>query len=282
MQKIGILTDTTCDLDLEYLEQKNIRVIPLQIIFNDGRTFKDKFEISYQEVIDSLEKYETKTSLPAMQEAIDAMDSFVEEGYTHVLTFMLASTLSGTFNMVQTVSKQYEDKLVINNIDSKSVTMGNGHFIKKAQTMIESGKRFEEISQYVDENIKKQEIFLSAESLKHLIRGGRVGKVAGLVGEALDIKPILQIDRDASILPKDKARGRKKSIIKIVDMHEESAKGKEMEKLYVLHGDRMSEAEILKDKLKDIFDCPIEIFQIGSLVSVHVGPGLIGAVAIYK
>ena len=282
MQKIGILTDTTCDLDLEYLEQKNIRVIPLQIIFNDGRTFKDKFEISYQEVMDSLETCETKTSLPTIQETIDALDSFVEEGYTHVLTFMLASTLSGTFNMVQTVSKEYEDKLIINNIDSKSVTVGNGHFIKKAQAMIEEGKSFEEISQYMDENIQKQEIFLSAESLKHLIRGGRVGKVAGFVGEALDIKPVLHIDREANILPKERVRGRKKSIVKIADMHKEAAKGKEMEKLYVLHGDRMCEAETLKERLEEIFDCPIEIFQIGSLVSVHVGPGLIGAVAIYK
>ncbi len=282
MQKIGILTDTTCDLDMEYLEQKNIKVIPLQIIFNDGRTFRDRFEISYQEVIDSLDKFETKTSLPLMQEAIDAFDAFVKEGYTHIFTVMLASNLSGTFNMVQTLSKEYEDRLTIRNIDENSVTMGNGHFIRIIQSMIEEGKSFEEISLYLDENMGKQEIFLAVESLKHLIRGGRVGKVAGLFGEALDIKPILRIDRKASILPHDKVRGRKKSIIKLVDLHKEAAKGKEVEKFYILHGDRIADAKLVEEKLREAFNTPIETTQIGSLVSVHVGPGLIGVVAIYK
>lgn len=282
MQKIGILVDTTCDLDLDYLKEKNIRVIPLQIIFNDGRTFRDRFEISYQEVIDSLEHYETKTSLPSMQEAADAFESFVEEGYTHVFTVMLASTLSGTFNMVETLSQEYKDQLVINNIDSKSVTVGNGHYIRIMQEMIEKGKSYEEISAFVDENIKKQEIYLAVESLKHLIRGGRVNKVAGLVGEALDIKPILHIDRECRILPEDKARGRKKSILKIAELHKKAAEGKEVEKIYVLHGDRMEDAKLLEGKLQDYFSVPMEIVQIGSLVSVHVGPGLIGAVAIYK
>lgn len=282
MQKIGILVDTTCDLDLDYLKEKNIKVLPLQIIFNDGRTFRDRFEISFDEVIDSLEQYETKTSLPSMQEGVDAFESFIGEGYTHILTFMLASTLSGTYNMVETLSHEYKDKLVINNIDSKTVTFGNGHFIVEAQKMIEEGKSFEDISAYVDASIKKQEIFLAVESLKHLIRGGRVSKVAGFVGEALDIKPILNIDRECKITPRDRARGRKKSIIKLVDMHKEAAHGKEIEKIYVMHGARMDDAELMRDKFKDISDAPIEIHQIGSLVSVHAGPGLIGAVVIYK
>lgn len=282
MQKIGILVDTTCDLDFEYLDSKNIKIIPLQVIFNDGRAFRDRYEISYQEVIDSLDQYETKTSLPSMQETMDAFNAFVEEGYTHVFTIMLASTLSGTYNMVKTVSKEFEGRLVVNNIDSKTVTLANGYLIKNAQRMIEEGKSFEEISSYLEGRQGKQEIFLSIESLKHLIRGGRISKVAGLVGEALDIKPILNIDKESTISPVDKVRGRKKSIIKIVDLHKKAAKGKEIEAIYILHGDRMSEAEILKEKLEENFQAPMEIWNIGSLVSVHVGPGLIGAVLVYK
>lgn len=282
MQKIGILVDTTCDLDLGYLKEKNIKVLPLQIIFNDGRTFEDRYEISFAEVMDSLEEYDTKTSLPSIQSGIDAFEEFIKEGYTHIFSFMLASTLSGTYNMVETLSHEYQDRLTINNIDGKTVTLGNGHYIMEAQRMIEEGKSFEEIGAYMDANIKKQEIFLAVESLKHLIRGGRVSKVAGFVGEALDIKPILNIDRECKITPKDRARGRKKSIVKLVDMHKEAAQGKEIEKIYVMHGDRMDDAELMKKKFMDISDAPIEIHQIGSLVCVHAGPGLIGAVLIYK
>lgn len=282
MQKIGILVDTTCDLEFDYLNEKNIKVLPLQIIFNDGRTFRDRYEISFDEVIDSLDKYETKTSLPSMQEAADAFDAFIKEGYTHIFTFMLASTLSGTFNMVETLSKDYTDKLVIHNIDSKSVSLGNGHLIRETQKMIEAGKDSQEISAYIQENNKKQEIFLAVESLKHLIRGGRVSKVAGFVGEALDIKPILNINRECQILPRDRARGRKKSILKLADLHKEAAQGKEIDIIYILHGNRIEDAELLQKKFAENFDVPMEIFQIGSLVSVHAGPGLIGAVVIYK
>lgn len=282
MGKIGILVDTTCDLDMDYLNEKNIKVLPLQVIFNDGRTFRDRFEISYDEVIESLDTFETKTSLPSMQEAMDAFEAFVNEGYTHVITIMLASTLSGTFNMVKTLSQEYTDRLTIFNLDSKSVTVGNGYFIEQTQEMIESGRSYDEICAYLTENIAKQEIFLGVESLRHLIRGGRVSKVAGFVGEALDIKPILHIDRECHILPKDKVRGRKKSILRIAALHKESAQGKQLKKMYVLHGDRMEDAQTLKARFEEEFDAPIEITSIGSLVSVHVGPGLIGAVAIYQ
>ena len=84
MQKIGILTDTTSDLDLKVQENKNIKIIPLQVIFNDGRTFRDKYDISYNDCMESLDEFDTKTSLPVAAEAVKALDYFVENGYTHI------------------------------------------------------------------------------------------------------------------------------------------------------------------------------------------------------
>ena len=100
MQKIGILTDTTSDLSLEVQDTENIKIIPLQVIFNDGRTFRDKYDISYRECMASLDEYDTKTSLPVIAEAVRAFDEFVEEGYTHVIVMTISHNLSGTYNMV--------------------------------------------------------------------------------------------------------------------------------------------------------------------------------------
>ena len=127
MQKIGILTDTTSDLSLEVQDTENIKIIPLQVIFNDGRTFRDKYDISYRECMASLDEYDTKTSLPVIAEAVRAFDEFVEEGYTHVIVMTISHNLSGTYNMVKNVSEEYKDKLVIENIITRSVAYGIGH-----------------------------------------------------------------------------------------------------------------------------------------------------------
>lgn len=283
MQKIGILVDTTCDLDLEIQERNpNIKIVPLQIIFNDSRTFRDKYEISYDEMIAALDEFEAKTSLPTIQDTINALDVFVEKGYTHIFTLALSDSLSGTHGMIRTVSQDYRDRLIIENIDTRSVTMGVGALVLDALDMIDEGRSFEEISAYLNHKVRNRDVFFAVETLKYLIRGGRIGKFSGTVGEALDIKPILYLDSEGKLVNKDKVRGRKKSIARIVELIEEAATGKEIDRIYVLHGAREEEALSLKEKLAEKTDAPIEITHLGTLVSVHVGPGLVGAFALYK
>ncbi|MDO4710381.1 MAG: DegV family protein [Peptostreptococcaceae bacterium] len=283
MQKIGILVDTTCDLDLEIQHQDpNIKIVPLQIIFNDSRTFRDKYEISYNEMIAALDKFEAKTSLPTIQDTVNALDIFVEQGYTHIFTLALSDSLSGTHGMIKTVSEDYSDRLIIENIDTRSVSMGIGALVTDALQMINDGKSFEEISAFLNRKVRNRDVFFAVETLKYLIRGGRIGKLSGTVGEALDIKPIIMLDREGKLVSKDKVRGRKKSIARLVELVEEASAGKEIERVFVLHGAREEEALILKEKLVEKITAPIELNHLGALVSVHVGPGLVGAFVLYK
>ena len=187
MQKIGILVDTTCDLDLSIQSNPNIKIIPLQIIFNDGRSFRDKLEISYGEMIASLDRFETKTSLPIIQDAVDAMNYFVENGYTHLITMMLSSELSGTHGMIKTVSEEYSDRLVIENVDTLSATMGIGHVTEQLLRQIDEGNSFEELVAYAKQKYEKIRVFFAVETLKYLIRGGRVSKLS--MGNKMMIMP---------------------------------------------------------------------------------------------
>ncbi|MDO5096728.1 MAG: DegV family protein [Peptostreptococcaceae bacterium] len=281
MQKIGILVDTTSDLDLEIQNEKNIKIIALQIIFNDGRAFRDKFEITYDEMIAALDTYEAKTSLPTIQDTVDALEAFIAEGYTHVITMTLSDSLSGTFGMVKNTCDLYADKLQIAHIDTRSVTWGIGHVALVAADMIEQGKSFDEIVQYAEEQVHKRDIFFAVETLKYLIRGGRVSKLSGTIGEALDIKPILTLAQDGKLVAKDKVRGRKKSLAKLVEFIEEAKAGRQILKTYVLHGAREEDAQMLKEKLSAVTDAPIEIKHLGTLVSVHAGGGLVGVFVMY-
>ncbi len=282
MQKIGILLDTTCDLEPDVQKDSCIKMVALQIIFNDSRIFRDKYEISYKQLIDALDEFEPKTSLPIVQDAVDALDKFVEEGYTHVITMSISSGLSGTHGMFESVSADYKDRLVIANIDTKSVTMGLGYVALLAKDMIEAGKDFDEIVEFVEQKLKKRDVFFAVETLKYLIRGGRISKFSGVVGEALDIKPILVLDSEGKLSPKDKVRGRKKSIARLAELAAEASKGKTIDVIYVLHGDREEEAKLLKEKLAEQTNARVEIAHLGTLVSVHVGPGLVGAFVTYQ
>ncbi len=148
--------------------------------------------------------------------------------------------------------------------------------------MIEAGKDFDEIVEFVEQKLKKRDVFFAVETLKYLIRGGRISKFSGVVGEALDIKPILVLDSEGKLSPKDKVRGRKKSIARLAELAAEASKGKTIDVIYVLHGDREEEAKLLKEKLAEQTNARVEIAHLGTLVSVHVGPGLVGAFVTYQ
>lgn len=278
MQKIGILTDTTSDLDLKIQETENIKIIPLQVVFNDGRTFRDKYDISYEECMDSLDTFDTKTSLPVISEAMNAFDEFIKEGYTHIITMMISHNLSGTHNMVKNVSQEYSSKLVIENIETNSVAFGLGHVALNASKKAKEGSDFESIVEFAKESFLNQEINFAVETLKYLQRGGRISKLSGTIGEALDIKPIINVSKEGFLIPVDKVRGRKKSIIKIEAITRQLAKKNKLGKIYVIHGNRIEDAENLKSRITDVSENEVDIINLGTLVSVHAGPGVLGTV----
>lgn len=282
MQKIGILTDTTSDLDLDIQETGNIKIIPLQVIFNDGRTFRDKYDISYIECMNSLDEFDTKTSLPVAAEAVRALDYFVENGYTHVMVMTISQNLSGTYNMIKTVSQDYKDKLIIENIDTKSVAYGIGHTVLESQKKINEKVSFEEIVEFAKQTFLNQEINFAVETLKYLIKGGRVSKISGTIGEALDIKPIINMNKEGRLINTEKVRGRKKSILKIEDITRNIASKKDLKTIYIAHGNRIEDAQRLKEKIEDLVDKEVGIVDLGTLVSVHAGPGVLGTICIWE
>ncbi|MGB5823742.1 MAG: DegV family protein [Proteocatella sp.] len=281
MQKIGILTDTTSDLNLEIQDTENIKIIPLQVIFNDGRTFRDKYDISYEACMESLDIFDTKTSLPVISEAMKAFDEFIKEGYTHIITMMISQNLSGTHNMVKNVSEEYGGNLVIENIDTKSVAYGLGHVALEVSKLAKAGADFESAVKVAREGFLNQEINFAVETLKYLQKGGRISRLSGTIGEALDIKPIINMNKEGRLIPIDKVRGRKKSIIKIENITRLLAKKNKIDKIYIAHGDRREDAEKLKSRIADISENEVEIVNLGTLVSVHAGPGVLGAICIW-
>lgn len=274
--KVAIMTDSTSDLSSELIQQYDIKMIPLKVVYKD-REYKDREEITPQEVYDSLDKEVPTTSLPSPAEANEMFNKLKGEGYTHVIAIHISSGLSGTYNVVRTMAEQFSD-MVIEVIDSKMLSMGLGFtVIEAAKTLRETGS-FEQTVAKAKEVVKKTKTYFIVATLEYLRRGGRIGLVAGTVGEILQLKPIISINEEGVYYTHSKVRGRKKSLSDLFELVKERVSQGPV-KIAVAHGGAEEEAKELLDKIKELPNVVDSLLtQIGPVLVVHTGPGLIGVV----
>ena len=274
MQKIALITDSACDLDLNTLKENNINLLPLRIIYSNG-DYRDRLDISPQEVYDNLEKEVPKTSLPSAQETEETLNKLEEEGYTHVICISISSGLSGSFNAIRLALEDHP-KLTSFVYDSKILAYPQGEIVLEVAKLIKEGKSFEEIVKEIPEIRKRVIGYFTINTLEYLKKGGRIGRLAGTDGELLNLKPIITTDEDGVYYNVAKVRGRKQSLSKMTELLKEYlAKGKC--EVAVLHAGCEDEAIKYMNSLKDLTNVvSIKIAEISPALGIHGGPGLIG------
>lgn len=274
MQKIALITDSACDLDLNTLKENNINLLPLRIIYSNG-DYRDRIDISPQEVYDNLEKEVPKTSLPSAQETEDILNKLEEEGYTHVICISISSGLSGSFNALRLALEDHP-KLTSFVYDSKILAYPQGEIVLEVAKLIKEGKSYEEILKEIPEIRKRVIGYFTINTLEYLKKGGRIGRLAGTVGELLNLKPIITTDEDGIYYNVAKVRGRKQSLSKMTELLKGYlAKGKC--EVAVLHAGCEDEAIKYMNSLKDLTNVvSIKIAEISPALGIHGGPGLIG------
>ncbi|MBP9920871.1 DegV family protein [Proteiniclasticum ruminis] len=274
MQKIAIFTDSACDLTDAELKEYGIRFLPLQIIYKDN-SYKDRVEISADEVYGNLEKEVPKTSLPTGTD-IDAL--FLElkkEGYTHAIGVMISGGLSGTANSVKLMAEEHPE-IETYIYDTKNLSISEGIMALKAAKMVKDGLSFEEIKEALPEEKKSVDTYYCLATLEYLIKGGRIGKVSGTIGQILNIKPIIYVNEEGVYVTLDKARGTKLAYMKLVSILKENLE-KTKCKVYVMHGGAKKEAQDMVERIKDLPGIlSLEFRQISPALGVHTGRGLIG------
>ncbi|MGM0501862.1 MAG: DegV family protein [Bacillota bacterium] len=277
--KTAILTDSTCDLNLDKINHMPIKILPLKVVYSEAE-YQDRINIQPQDVYQRFASEIPKTSMPSPQEVKHALLELKNKGVENVIAIHISSGLSGTYNMVQMVSQQIPD-LNIKVLDSKGLSMALGRLVLYAGELIAQHLSFSDIVTKVQNKIADIEIFFVVKTLKYLKEGGRIGKVTGTIGELLNIKPIISINDEGEYYTYAKTRGRKRSINKLYEIAEQKIK-KESCKVDVMHSGAIEESNSLITKFKQL-DNVTETFlgQIGPAMIVHAGPGLIG-VAITK
>lgn len=275
-QKIALLVDTCIDVPAALVEQYKMYTIPLKIIYSDGE-YSDGVNITADEVYNRLKVEIPKTSLPSSIEVMEKLDQIKTDGYEKVLAVTLSSGLSGTHNLVTMLAKEY-DGLDIKVIDTLNIGIAAGFSAIQAAKYIEEGMEFEELVETVQNNVPKIKVFFCVDTLEYLQKGGRIGLVASLLGNALNLKPIISCNPEGIYYNIAKVRGRKKSLDKIVDLAKEfAAEGKKFN-VAVCHGGAPEEAAGVRKSLTEALS-NIETYvegQISPALGVHTGPGLVG------
>jgi DegV family protein with EDD domain len=276
MDKIALVTDSTSDLDKETIDKYNIKVLPLRIVYKN-KEYIDRVNIAPKEVYDNLHIEVPHTSLPSMEDIEKLFLKLEEEGYTHAIIVPISSGLSGTYNTLKLVSENHT-QLQTTVFDSKSLTLGAGAIVIKCAELIESGKTYEDVVEMLPKIRDSISVYYIVDTLRYLIKGGRIGKVSGTVGELLNIKPIISIDSEGIYYTHAKVRGKKKALSALFEISTNILKFTKG-RVWIMHGGAEEEGLKFYESFKNVENVTYLGFgDISPVAGVHTGPGLIGIV----
>lgn len=272
--KIALITDSSCDLPTDIIEKYSIFTLPLRVIYPE-KEYRDNIDITPDEIYSRMPEEIPKTSMASASDAIDVFERIRKEGIRNVLSINISSGLSGTFNMIKLVSKDFPDLNIVA-IDSKTLSIGLGLIVYEAAKMISQGLKIEEIKERIISLREKIKIFYCIPILEYLKKGGRINTVAATIGDIMDIKPIISVNEEGKYFSYAKVRGRKRSLDKLVEIAKEISEG-HVVNMAVMHGYAEKEALRIKEILSELPNVKEMFFgQIGPALGVHTGPGLVG------
>lgn len=276
MEKIALITDSACDIDDETLRRYNIHVLPLKIIYKE-REYTDGIDITPQEVYTNLKTEIPKSSQPSMEDIERLYKELERENYTHVISINISSGISGTVNGVKLVSKQFS-KIKTFLYDTKTTSVCQGVILKKCGELMEKGMGFEEMVKAIPKMRKKVHLYFVFGTLEYAIKGGRIGKISGTIGDVLNIKPIVSFDEEfGQCYTCERIRGRMKSVNRLLELGEKLTAKNKCD-AYVVHGNVEEEALKMCDRLRlnsNIKNVYL-VGQISAIVGVYCGPGTLG------
>lgn len=238
-KRLVACTSTGC---IEYAPERyrkyNIDFIRVHILF-EGKEYIEGLDFDAEAFYKKLETLEDpknnlpRTAMPTIEELHAFFKSVIDRGYDEVLIIAISSALGGTYNLIRLVSKEYEDKLKINVIDSKITCFGEGLLAIKAAELFEKGVPTETVLKEIKWCMDRQEFLGIDGKLDYLIYNGRLKGGKALMGKMLNICPVIHFSREGEIVSIASVRTQKKALKKTCEI------------LLDIIGDRKSEDYIL-------------------------------------
>jgi DegV family protein with EDD domain len=292
--KYQIITDGSCDLPPELAKEKNVLVVPFYVSFDDKHYKKEITEIGIRDFYEQMvanPKVFPKSSMPSVSDYAEVFEPLAKEGIPIIcicITTKFSGSMQSALNARAMVQESYPDA-VITVIDATVNTVLQGLYVLEAARMQAEGYSYEDTVSRLETIKSTGRIFFTVGDMEYLKHGGRIGKLTGMAGSILGIKPLITL-KEGEIFPSGITRSRKKSMEKVIDLLLEylNETGKDIHSysLAIGFGYDKKEAEDFKETAlaainKKSGSSPLTseelpLYQIGATISVHTGPYPLG------
>ncbi|HBT39496.1 MAG: DegV family protein [Thermotoga sp. 50_1627] len=270
MDKIAFVVDSTADFPMDWKPPLDLYRLPLRVIV-DGREYRDGVDIDPDTLCSLMrEHHNVSTSLPSTEDIIKLFEE-IKDKYRQIFVLTLSQKLSGTFNAVRMVIQNFNLRNFIL-LDSKAVSGKIFYIVARLMKDVLNGKRISQ--QSVIEYGRDCEMFFLLESLEHLKKGGRIGKLSLLLGKLLNLKPVLKINREGEVSKAAVGMSQQDAVAKLVRMVSAFIQKVPNYLLYGGYGS-IQMKERLEEILSKLSRCD-GVARVGATVLAHTGPEVLG------
>jgi uncharacterized protein len=279
--RVAVVTDSTCDLPPSLIEELNIGVVPVRVTFG-SENYLDKVTLTPSEFY---ARFAVTSQVPRTSQPPPADFTQVYQNLaTHagsIVSIHLSAAVSGTYQAAIVGSRPVE-KTRLEHVDSRNVSVGLGLVVRAAAEAAAAGRSADEVAQIARDAAARTRLFIAVPTLEHLVRGGRVSPLKGLLAKILGLLPVLTLSRDGTAQPAAKARGflaarRKMMALLFQSAEEGSDNGR---RFGVAHCDAAELAESIAREIRQRYpESDVMIVECGPALGAHGGPGAV-AVAV--
>jgi DegV family protein with EDD domain len=282
--KIALVTDSTCDLSQDLIDNYQINMLPININFGENH-YLDKVTIQPEQFYTLLkENKDYPKSSQVNEKSFTNLYSHLASHYDSIIAIHLSDKLSGTFNSSQkaakAISKEFNKPISV--INSKNLSGALGLVVLRTAQAIEAGYTHDQIVDMAGNWTNHIRIFVSVKSIKYLVRGGRVSAVRGLIARMLNINPIVSIDESGKAIVFDKTFNQKANIEKVMGYITKISKENSIWNYIVLHANNTEAAKLYSDKMEALINKkPASVVNISPIVGANAGIGAAAVALLY-
>ena len=277
MTKIKIVTDSSITIEPELAKDLNITIVPLTVMI-DGVVYSDSNlkEGEFLQLMKS-SKNLPKTSQPPVGVFAEVFEDLSAED-VQIISIHMSHALSGTVEAARQGATLAKADVTV--VDSSFTDQAMKFQVVEAAKMAKAGANLEEILEKLEEIKAKTELYIGVSTLENLVKGGRIGRVTGLISSLLNIRVVMQMTNH-TLTPIVKGRGAK-TFKKWLDDLKESLKEKEIEEIGISYAGGPEFANQMKEELQEFVEQPIPVLETGSIIQTHTGENAWAVLVRYK
>jgi DegV family protein with EDD domain len=274
---IRIVTDSTCDIPSEMIEEHNIAVVPLYIHL-DKKSYLDGIEITRQAFYERLPstRVPPTTAVPGTEKFKQVYQRLADEGASQILSIHISPTLSSVKDVATVAAEEFESAPVTV-LDSRQLSMGAGYIVLAAARAAAVGKSMDQILTLLEAMIPRTYVFAALDTMEYLRRSGRISWLVSGIGNILSIKPILKMNDGEATSEQVRTDGR--ALQRLIELLKELGS---IDQLALVHTNDPEKANALGELVKEEFPYLQDLISVNvtSVLGVHLGPGTAGVACV--